>query len=168
MLGVLVCRRPEGGNPCFIAAFSGSVGGHSNLEGFVPPIFDLMSPEGYFKTKESEITRINMEISQLESSEELNYAGTDEEVTGFCRLANCDNLIYAIQQKNGSFRILGNDLFESNTKPAQASGAKETDASGTTIVVEVTDFCPSPFYHGKIETEDGDIDASTGEVEAAG
>ena len=74
MLGVLVCRRPEGGNPCFIAAFSGSVGGHSNLEGFVPPIFDLMSPEGYFKTKESEITRINMEISQLESSEELNYA----------------------------------------------------------------------------------------------
>lgn len=74
MLGVLVCRRPEGGNPCFIAAFSGSVGGHSNLEGFVPPIFDLMSPEGYFKTRESEITRINMEISQLESSEELNYA----------------------------------------------------------------------------------------------
>lgn len=98
----------------------------------------------------------------------LKYAGTDEAVTGFCRLANCDNLIYAIQQKNGSFRILGNDLFESNTKPAQTSGAKETDASGTTIVVEVTDFCPSPFYHGKIETEDGDIYASTGEVEAAG
>lgn len=97
----------------------------------------------------------------------LKHSGTGEEATGFCRLANNDNLIYAVQQRDGAFRIIGNEMFETNTKPAQASGAKETDASGTTISVEVTDICPAPYYKGILVTEDGDIDASTGEVVTA-
>ena len=94
----------------------------------------------------------------------LKHAGRNEEATGFCRLANSDNLIYLVEQRDGGFRVVGNNMFETNTKPSQASGAKETDTSGTTIAVEVTDVCPAPFYKGKIETEDGDIDASTGEA----
>lgn len=66
MLGVLVCRPS-----CYIAAFSGNVGGRSNIEGFVPPIYDLMAPDGYFKTSEAEITRINWEIAEIEASTEL-------------------------------------------------------------------------------------------------
>lgn len=98
----------------------------------------------------------------------LKHAGTGEEATGFCRLANNDNLIYAVQQKDGRFRIIGNDKYETNTKPAQASGAKETDASGTTISVEVTDVCPAPYYKGILATEDGELNTDTGEVEKAG
>ena len=94
----------------------------------------------------------------------LKHAGCNEEVTGFCRMANSDNLVYLIEQRDGGIRVVGNNMFETNTKPSQASGAKETDSSGTTIAVEVTDVCPAPFYKGKIETEDGDIDASTGEA----
>lgn len=94
----------------------------------------------------------------------LKHAGRNEEATGFCRMANCDNLVYLVEQRDGGFRVIGNDKFETNTKPSQASGAKETDTSGTTIAVEGSDVCPAPFYKGKIETEDGDIDASTGEA----
>lgn len=96
----------------------------------------------------------------------MKHAGCDEEATGFCRMANCDDLVYLVQQRNGKYRVVGNEMFETNTKPAQASGAKETDTSGTTISVEVSDVCPAPFYVGKIVTDDGEIDASTGELTA--
>ena len=60
-------------------------------------------------------------------------------------------------------RVIGNEMFSTNIKPAQESGAKETDASGTTFNIEVTDLTPAPFYKGIIKTDEGDIDASTGE-----
>ena len=69
MLGVLVCEDEDSGNsPLYIAGFSGSVGNHSIIEGFVPPIYDLLDPTGYFKKKEAEITALNKEISELRSS----------------------------------------------------------------------------------------------------
>mgnify|MGYP003289858357 CR=1 FL=1 len=57
MLGVLVCEseNPEVG-PVYLAGFSGSVGGCSTIEGFVPPIFDLMDPNGHYKQQEEKIT----------------------------------------------------------------------------------------------------------------
>ena len=77
MLGVLIAisspvisseRSESRYLPLF--AFSGSVGNHSIIEGFVPPIYDLLDPDGHFKIKEAEITRLNKEISELQSSEE--------------------------------------------------------------------------------------------------
>lgn len=70
MLGVLIVRLPEG-DLGFLAAFSGNVGGRSHIEGFVPPIFDLLDPDGYFKDREAEITEINHKIASLENSEKL-------------------------------------------------------------------------------------------------
>ncbi len=52
----------------YIAAFSGSIGGRSIIEGFVPPIFDLLEPSGHFKEKEAEISAINQALA----SEEFN------------------------------------------------------------------------------------------------
>ena len=40
MLGVLVCGKPDSEETVTLNAFSGLVGGHSVLPGFVPPIFD--------------------------------------------------------------------------------------------------------------------------------
>ena len=74
MLGVLVCSRQETEEVCFIAAFSGSVGGKSIIDGFVPPIYDLLAADGYFKKKEAEITDINRQIALLENSEEFAEA----------------------------------------------------------------------------------------------
>ncbi|MBQ3607710.1 MAG: RluA family pseudouridine synthase [Bacteroidales bacterium] len=63
MLGVLVCQ--EG----YLAAFSGSVGGQSTVDGFVPPIFDLTRHDGYYRKHEAEISCINEQIRDMTASE---------------------------------------------------------------------------------------------------
>ena len=98
----------------------------------------------------------------------FKYPGNNAEAAAFCRQANADDLVYLWQQRDGQFRLLGNDMFETNTTPAQESGSAETDASGTTINVAVTAIMPSPFYTGKIETEDGDISGTDGSPVTSG
>ena len=70
MFGVLVARD-EGGALGYLAAFSGQLCGSNNLPGFVPPVYDLLQPDGYFKTHEAEITAINEQVERLETSEHL-------------------------------------------------------------------------------------------------
>lgn len=70
MLGVLVVSD-DSGQTGYLCAFSGNVAGRSHLEGFVPPIFDLLDPSGHFKIKEAEITAVNTSISVLENSHQL-------------------------------------------------------------------------------------------------
>ena len=71
MLGVLVVSDTSG-QTGYLAAFSGNVSGHSHLEGFVPPIYDLLDPSGYFKIKEAEITAVNNSIDALEKGPAYN------------------------------------------------------------------------------------------------
>ena len=73
MVGVLIVSD-KGGNVGYLAAFSGNAGGRSNLEGFVPPIYDLLSPDGYFKREEARITELNQQIAVLEGSAGLARA----------------------------------------------------------------------------------------------
>ena len=70
MMGVLIVSNSEG-EYGYLAGFSGSINGKSNVNGFVPPIFDLLAADGHFKKEESEISMINIRIASLESSEEL-------------------------------------------------------------------------------------------------
>ena len=90
------------------------------------------------------------------------YPGNNSDAVAFCRQANTDDLVYLWPQRDGQYRVLGNEMFETNTTPSQESGSGETDASGTTINVEVTDIMPSPFYVGKIETADGNFSGADG------
>jgi tRNA pseudouridine32 synthase/23S rRNA pseudouridine746 synthase len=72
MLGVLVCRQErEPQSTCFLAAFSGNVGGRSLIDGFVPPIYDLTDPDGEFKIREAEISELNSKIDELLDSDRL-------------------------------------------------------------------------------------------------
>lgn len=73
-----------------------------------------------------------------------------------------DELVYAQQDPNGRFRILGNEMFPVKTTFAQNSGAGATDSKTSTLGVEATDFCPAPYYDGKLETDEGDIKGSDG------
>ena len=67
MLGVLVVSDKDG-RIGYLTGFSGNAGGHSHIDGFVPPIFDLMDPSGYFKIREAEITALNHELENLKGS----------------------------------------------------------------------------------------------------
>lgn len=90
------------------------------------------------------------------------HPGTEEEAAGFCRMAAADDLVFLVQQRNGKFRVLGSEEFETVVKPTTALGQGVTGTAGTTLEIEATDVCPAPFYPGKIETEDGDISGLDG------
>ena len=69
MLGVLVARdgRDRLG---FLAAFSGNLAGSVHHDYFVPPVYDLLDPQGEFKRGEAQITAINHEVERLEQAPE--------------------------------------------------------------------------------------------------
>lgn len=67
MFGVLVVTKEE--KLYYLAAFSGQLYDKSALPGFVPPVFDFLAPDGYFKQHEAEISAINQKISLLQSDE---------------------------------------------------------------------------------------------------
>ena len=98
------------------------------------------------------------------NSSTIKFAGNTAAATGFCRMANADDLVFIIRQRDGKFRVLGNQMFSTNINPSQDSGMAVTDASGTTLEISVTDLCPAPFYDGTLIIEEGVLDCSTGEI----
>jgi hypothetical protein len=85
------------------------------------------------------------------------YPGTEEEAASFAVLAQNSDYVYLIQQRNGKFRVIGNDMYQTDTKVSQTLGDNATSEMGTKIEVECTDVCPAPFYEGQIVTADGVI-----------
>lgn len=85
------------------------------------------------------------------------HPGVEEEATAFCALASNDDYVYIIQTKNGKYRVIGNEMYQTETNPTMELGASATDEMGTSIEVTVTDRMPAPFYEGEIKTEDGII-----------
>lgn len=68
MFGVLVVQTSEG-EIGYLAAFSGILAGQNIHSFFVPPVYDLLQPQGFFKTEEEQISKINVHISSLEKEE---------------------------------------------------------------------------------------------------
>ena len=58
MFGVLIVRSTNG-KTGFLAAFSGNLAGSNHHDYFVPPVYDLLNPDGYFKHEEARISEIN-------------------------------------------------------------------------------------------------------------
>lgn len=73
MMGVLVVRNVAG-EVGYIAGFSGLLCGSNRQAGFVPPVFDFLAPDGYFKREEAAITAINHKIAEIERSDEYHSA----------------------------------------------------------------------------------------------
>ena len=71
MFGVLIVRDNTG-EIGFIAGFSGLLNGSNHLEGFVPPVYDMLSPEGYFKKEESGISMLNSRIREIECDDKYH------------------------------------------------------------------------------------------------
>lgn len=69
MLGVLIASDSFGGHHT-LYAFSGQLGDKGFYkEGFVGPVFDYLQQDGYFKSKENDITRQSIEISEYEQGQ---------------------------------------------------------------------------------------------------
>ncbi len=69
MFGVLVVQT-DNGRIGYLASFSGILAGKNNHPYFVPPVYDLLRPDDFFKKEEACISDINERILKLEKSEE--------------------------------------------------------------------------------------------------
>jgi hypothetical protein len=86
----------------------------------------------------------------------------EEKATAFAKLANNTDIVYLVREKNsGQWRLIGNEMFQTNTRPMVNIGGDPTGEKGTTLEIEVTDPIPAPFYDGAIVTDDGDINPGT-------
>lgn len=72
MFGVLVVRSAEGIG--FLAAFSGNLAGSNLHDYFVPPVYDMLQPDDFFKREERNITEINHRIATLEQEPQRVHA----------------------------------------------------------------------------------------------
>lgn len=67
MFGVLIVQIPEDSKIGYLAAFSGNLAGKNQHPYFVPPVYDLLQPKGFFKIEEEQITAINAQIEKLQA-----------------------------------------------------------------------------------------------------
>lgn len=70
MFGVLVVKNTQG-ELGYLCAVSGKLAGQNLHEKFVPPVFDILPEDGFFRKGEAVITEINERVSALESSPEF-------------------------------------------------------------------------------------------------
>lgn len=114
MFGVLVVRDNEG-TLGYLAAYSGQLCGRNDLPGFVPAVYDLLQPDGYFKTHEAEITAINRQIEKAEH---------DGKYTAWCR--QLENIQTDADNAISSHRQL---MAEAKERRRQARAAGSYDGS---------------------------------------
>lgn len=73
MFGVLVCQNKKG-ELGYLWAYSGKLAESNDHSFFVPPIFDMLSKEGFYKIEEEVVNGINREIEQLEIASDYLFA----------------------------------------------------------------------------------------------
>ena len=72
----------------YLAAFSGNLAGKNLHAFFVPPVYDLLQPDGFFKREEEQISAINLRIREAEKGNRMAEAeGRWRDVTEEARTA---------------------------------------------------------------------------------
>ena len=108
---------------------------------------------------------------ELPSQTQLNklvavHPGVGQDASAAAAYINNTDNVFIVEDMKGNYRVLGNDKWTTKATVAQDLGQGATGTTSTTINVEATDEVPAPFYVGKLDTEDGDIDCSNGAVKA--
>ncbi|MDN3492978.1 RluA family pseudouridine synthase [Winogradskyella bathintestinalis] len=70
MFGIMVVENSVG-QLGYIAAYSGKLAESNYLKGFVPPIYDTLNKEGFYKQNEGRLNRLTAQIDQLEQNPEI-------------------------------------------------------------------------------------------------
>ena len=78
MFGVLVVKSPTG-EVGYLAAFSGNLTGSNHHDYFVPPVYDLLNPDGYFKEEEARISAINVMLNHTNDNNQEIIEALKEE-----------------------------------------------------------------------------------------
>lgn len=72
MFGVLLVRN-QSGEIGFLSAFSGKIADQNLLPGFVPPVFDMLAEESFFRSDLATITELNEQVKIKQSLPEIRH-----------------------------------------------------------------------------------------------
>lgn len=85
------------------------------------------------------------------------HPGIGEEATAAAAYLNNNDNVFLFQDMNGLFRVIGSELYGTDTTVAQDLGQGPTGTASTTITCKASDVVPAPFYPGEILTEEGTV-----------
>lgn len=125
MFGVLIAQT-EHGEIGYLAAFSGILAGKNLHPFFVPPVYDLLQPQGFFKIEEENISSINRNIRQLENDKA--YAALSAE------------LARTIQSAENILATAKAQLKEAKTAREQCRKEKELNAQEEAELIRESQF----------------------------
>lgn len=89
MFGVMVVRN-QTGQVGYLSAFSGKLAGGNHHPGFVPPVFDMLDEEGFFRKEEKVLNDFNRQIEILEADPEwlASKAHLEQEKNSYAQALN--------------------------------------------------------------------------------
>lgn len=125
MFGVLIVQT-EHGEIGYLAAFSGILAEKNLHPFFVPPVYDLLQPQGFFKIEEENISSINRNIRQLENDKA--YAALSAE------------LARTIQSAEDILATAKAQLKEAKTAREQCRKEKELNAQEEAELIRESQF----------------------------
>ena len=125
MFGVLIVQT-EHGETGYLAAFSGILAGENLHPFFVPPVYNLLQPQGFFKIEEENISSINRNIRQLENDKA--YAALSAE------------LARTIQSAENILATAKAQLKEAKTAREQRRKEKELNAQEEAELIRESQF----------------------------
>lgn len=76
MFGVLIVQNKDE-EIGYLSAFSGKIAGKNLIKGFVPPVFDMLTEDGFYKKGEIKINQLNLKIQKLEAHPNIVKAMND-------------------------------------------------------------------------------------------
>lgn len=107
MFGVLIVRTSNG-QTGYLAAFSGNLCGSNSHSFFVPPVYDLLKPDGFFFNEEEQISAINHQIGQLQNCDrylELQQKMERETASSQQALSEARKVLKAAKEKREQRRL---------------------------------------------------------------
>lgn len=125
MFGVLIVQTKHG-ETGYLAAFSGILAGKNLHPFFVPPVYNLLQPQGFFKIEEENISSINRNIRQLENDKA--YAALSAE------------LARTIQSAENILATAKAQLKEAKTAREQRRKEKELNAQEEAELIRESQF----------------------------
>ncbi len=158
---------PTGGQTsvAFLAAYSGNfeVG---SAQYFVPPIFDLSQPHGFYVTRDREISALNKEIATLEAAPEYQELCKVREM----RRAEAERAVTAYKQEMQAAKVRRDQLRASGTMPEGVAPADA--ASALTQLVRESQFQKAELkrlkiaHQARIQTVEYEIEQHRQRLEA--
>lgn len=161
MFGVLVVQTADG-SIGYLAAFSGILAGSNKHSFFVPPVYDLLQPDGFFKLEEHEISQINVRIKQLEDAP--SYQSLRTELADLKQQAS-----YALEQTKLKLKA-AKAQREARRKEATLSPELALTPEEEAALIRESQFMKADYkrqernWNEQIETLQQKIDAAEHEV----